>query len=98
MLDLQFRPEYHDNALLFVDVAVIGAGPAGLQAALDAANAGARVLLIEQQPVLGGSLNWARFAVDPDGAAQGPGLDPAGVDHCRAADRGRSSARRPMRR
>ncbi|MFG3499704.1 2Fe-2S iron-sulfur cluster-binding protein [Pseudomonas sp. NPDC047963] len=70
VLDLQFRPEYHDKAFLFVDIAVIGAGPAGLQAALDAANAGARVLLIEQQPVLGGSLNWARFAVDPDGAAQ----------------------------
>ncbi|MGE6659513.1 hypothetical protein ACQKEK_02040 [Pseudomonas sp. NPDC077408] len=26
MLDLQFRPEYHDKAFLFVDVAVIGAG------------------------------------------------------------------------
>lgn len=65
VLDLKFQPEYHDKAFLFVDVAVVGAGPAGLQAALDAADAGARVLLIEQQPVLGGSLNWARFDVDP---------------------------------
>ncbi|ENB5893480.1 TPA: (2Fe-2S)-binding protein [Pseudomonas aeruginosa] len=70
VLDLKFQPEYHDKAFLFVDVAVVGAGPAGLQAALDAADAGARVLLIEQQPVLGGSLNWARFDVDPAVAAR----------------------------
>ncbi len=70
VLDLKFQPEYHDKAFLFVDVAVVGAGPTGLQAALDAADAGARVLLIEQQPVLGGSLNWARFAVDPAVAAR----------------------------
>jgi sarcosine oxidase subunit alpha len=43
---------------------VIGAGPAGLQAALTAANAGAKVLLIEQQPVLGGSLTYARFDIE----------------------------------
>jgi sarcosine oxidase subunit alpha len=42
---------------------VIGAGP-GLQAALTAANAGAKVLLIEQQPVLGGSLTYARFDIE----------------------------------
>ncbi|EGH18491.1 sarcosine oxidase, subunit alpha family protein, partial [Pseudomonas savastanoi pv. glycinea str. race 4] len=55
VLDLDFQPEYYDKAYLFTDLAVIGAGPAGLQAALTAANAGARVLLIEQQPILGGS-------------------------------------------
>ena len=61
VLDLNFKPQYYDKAYLFVDVAVIGAGPAGLSAALTAANAGARVLLIEQQAVLGGSLTYARF-------------------------------------
>lgn len=61
VLDLSFTPRYHDKAYLFVDMAVIGAGPAGLRAALDAANAGAKVLLVEQQAVLGGSLNYARF-------------------------------------
>lgn len=63
VLDLGFKPQYYDKAYLFVDLAVIGAGPAGLRAALDAANAGARVLLVEQQPVLGGSLNYARFDI-----------------------------------
>ena len=63
VLDLKFQPEYYDKAYLFTDLAVIGAGPAGLHAALTAANAGAKVLLIEQQPVLGGSLTYARFDI-----------------------------------
>ncbi|MDR1062760.1 MAG: (2Fe-2S)-binding protein [Azoarcus sp.] len=63
-LDLAFQPRYHDKAYLFADVAVVGAGPAGLAAALAAADASAKVLLIEQEPVLGGSLNWARFDLD----------------------------------
>ena len=63
VLNLDFSPKYYDKAYLFVDLAVIGAGPAGLRAALDAANAGAKVLLVEQQPVLGGSLNYARFDI-----------------------------------
>ncbi|MQT99324.1 FAD-dependent oxidoreductase [Pseudomonas sp. FSL R10-2245] len=64
VLDLKFQPEYYDKAYLFADLAVIGAGPAGLQAALTSANAGAKVLLIEQQPVLGGSLTYARFDLE----------------------------------
>lgn len=64
VLDLKFQPEYYDKAYLFADLAVIGAGPAGLQAALTAANAGAKVLLIEQQPILGGSLTYARFDLE----------------------------------
>lgn len=63
VLDLGFKPQYYDKAYLFVDLAVVGGGPAGLRAALDAANAGAKVLLIEQQAVLGGSLNYARFDI-----------------------------------
>ncbi|UTL93275.1 FAD-dependent oxidoreductase [Pseudomonas fluorescens] len=63
VLDLGFTPQYYDKAYLFVDVAVIGGGPAGLRAALDAASAGAKVLLVEQQPVLGGSLTYARFDI-----------------------------------
>ncbi|MDP9940217.1 FAD-dependent oxidoreductase [Ectopseudomonas alcaliphila] len=64
VLDMNFKPQYYDKAYLFVDVAIVGAGPAGLSAALTAANAGAKVLLIEQQPLLGGSLTYARFDVE----------------------------------
>lgn len=70
VLNLKLQPSYHDKAFLFTDVAVIGAGPAGLCAALTAANAGARVLLIEQQNYLGGALAWARFDVDGKRAAE----------------------------
>uniref|UniRef100_UPI000F085738 2Fe-2S iron-sulfur cluster-binding protein n=1 Tax=Pseudomonas viridiflava TaxID=33069 RepID=UPI000F085738 len=70
VLDLKFQPEYYDKAYLFTDLAIIGAGPAGLQAALTAANAGAQVLLIEQQAILGGSLTYARFDLDGQRAGQ----------------------------
>jgi heterotetrameric sarcosine oxidase alpha subunit len=41
---------------LFCDVLVVGAGPAGLSAALAAGRAGARVILAESEPLLGGAL------------------------------------------
>jgi sarcosine oxidase subunit alpha len=49
----QDRYDWHHN---FVDVLVVGAGPAGLHAALAAAEAGCDVLLVEQDFELGGSL------------------------------------------
>ncbi len=70
VLDLKFQPEYYDKAYLFTDLAIIGAGPAGLQAALTAAHAGAQVLLIEQQAILGGSLTYARFDLEGQRAGQ----------------------------
>ncbi len=60
-LDLNFKPEYYDKKYLFTDVMVVGSGPAGLAAALKAASAGAKVLLIEEQTILGGSLAYNRF-------------------------------------
>jgi NADPH-dependent 2,4-dienoyl-CoA reductase/sulfur reductase-like enzyme len=39
-----------------VDVAVVGAGPAGLAAAVAASEAGARVIVIDQSPGLGGQI------------------------------------------
>lgn len=57
---------YYDKAYGFYDVAVVGGGPAGLAAAAEAARAGAEVLLVEEQPELGGCLTYARL--DPDGA------------------------------
>ncbi|MDG2459972.1 MAG: FAD-dependent oxidoreductase [Luminiphilus sp.] len=41
------------------DVIVIGGGTAGIPCALFAAQAGARVLLIEKSPALGGTLYWS---------------------------------------
>lgn len=64
VVDLNFKPEYYDKAYLFNDVTVVGGGPAGMQAALAAAAQGAKVLLVEQDKVLGGSLNYARFDIE----------------------------------
>jgi sarcosine oxidase subunit alpha len=50
----------YDKQYLHTDVLVIGGGPAGMSAALHAAEAGARVLLIEESPSLGGHLRYAR--------------------------------------
>jgi sarcosine oxidase subunit alpha len=44
----------YERANLFCDVAVVGGGAAGLAAALEAARAGARVTLVDDQPELGG--------------------------------------------
>lgn len=49
-------PDRYDTRHAFTDVLVIGAGPAGLAAALAAGRAGARVILVEQDFELGGSL------------------------------------------
>lgn len=46
----------YDKQNLFTDVAVVGAGWAGLHAALTAADAGAAVTLIDEQPDLGGHM------------------------------------------
>jgi hypothetical protein len=41
---------YFDKEYLFADVAVVGGGPAGMAAALEAAKAGGEVILIEEPP------------------------------------------------
>ncbi|HVR65376.1 MAG TPA: 2Fe-2S iron-sulfur cluster-binding protein [Verrucomicrobiae bacterium] len=52
---------YFDKQYLFADVAVIGGGPAGIAAALEAAKGGGEVILIDENAALGGSLTYARF-------------------------------------
>lgn len=46
------------------DVLVVGGGPAGLAAALAATRAGARVMLVDDRPVLGGALQWEEKHID----------------------------------
>jgi sarcosine oxidase subunit alpha len=48
----------HSKQFLHADVAVIGGGPAGLSAALAAAERGARVLLFDENEALGGHLRF----------------------------------------
>src|SRR5258708_39266778 len=47
---------------MHAEVAVIGGGPAGLQAALELAKGGARVTLVDAQPEPGGHLRYRRQA------------------------------------
>lgn len=54
-----------EPADLATDVAVIGAGPAGLAAAEAAATAGVRVALLDAAPVAGGNV-WRARAATPD--------------------------------
>lgn len=49
-------PARYDAVHAHCDLLIVGAGPAGLAAAAAAANSGARVILADDQPELGGSL------------------------------------------
>lgn len=54
--------EYYDKRYAHADVVVAGGGPAGMAAAVAAARAGTRVLLVEEEYELGGHLRWGGAA------------------------------------
>ncbi|MGF6173656.1 sarcosine oxidase subunit alpha [Ensifer sp. 4252] len=53
-------PDHYASRYAHCDVLVIGAGVAGLSAALAAAKAGAKVILCDEQPEVGGALRYER--------------------------------------
>ena len=63
-------PDSYDHFNQHCDLLVIGAGPAGLAAALVAARGGVRVILCDEQEELGGSLLDSRELLDHQPATQ----------------------------
>ena len=57
-------PDRYEHSYAHADVLVIGAGPAGLAAALAAGRAGARVLVVDEQVEPGGQLLNTAYAVN----------------------------------
>lgn len=58
-IDPTTPPGMYDKQYRHTDVAVVGGGPAGLAAARAAAERGQRVLLIDENPTLGGHLRYS---------------------------------------
>ena len=54
------QTDEYSSRNLHADVAVVGGGPAGISAALSAAETGASVTLVDDQPALGGHLRYSR--------------------------------------
>ena len=63
-------PDIYDKFNQHCDVLVVGGGPAGLAATLQAARAGARVILADEQPEFGGSLLASALPMGDGSAAQ----------------------------
>jgi sarcosine oxidase subunit alpha len=65
-------PDRYEKRNDHCDVLVIGGGPAGIAAALAAGEAGARVLMVEERPEIGGQLRYCSGTID--GTASGAWL------------------------
>ncbi|WP_397542828.1 sarcosine oxidase subunit alpha family protein [Roseovarius salis] len=63
-LSMKEDPDQYDKGFLHCDLLVIGAGPAGLSAALAGARAGARVILADEDFLPGGRLNSETLEID----------------------------------
>ena len=57
-------PDHYVHRYAHCDVLVVGSGPAGLGAALAAGRSAARVIVLEQDSLVGGSLLWGEENID----------------------------------
>ena len=64
VIDQGFKPKRFAQSHRHCDILVIGGGPAGLAASFEAAEAGADVLLVDENVALGGSLELCRCRCD----------------------------------
>ena len=64
VIDQGFKPKRFAQSHRHCDILVIGGGPAGLAASIEAAEAGADVLLVDENVALGGSLNYGDADLD----------------------------------
>ena len=62
--------EDYSSRNMHTEVAIVGGGPAGMSAALAAASEGAQVVLIDDQPNLGGHLRYSGQAYNDPGDGQ----------------------------
>ncbi len=60
-------PDAYDKMFVHCDVLVVGGGPSGIAAALAAGEAGARVVLVDEQAELGGALLGLGHMIDGTG-------------------------------
>ena len=67
---LESDVDVYDNINQHADLLIVGAGPAGLSAALAAAKSGARIILADEQSEMGGSLLDSPATIDNKPAAQ----------------------------
>lgn len=61
-------PDFYDHMHAHMDVMIVGAGPAGLSAALAAGQTGARVLVVDDKDRAGGSLLSQKRKIDDEDA------------------------------